>query len=122
MFSSARVRVASLGVAIWLGGTLLIRILGERLLHPDAVVQTLVLYAVSFAAMALVAARLFRKLRVDPIEGVTLLALPTLVLDPFSCLFFASVFPNVAPAAAGVFGGWMLICCGGAVAGAWAFR
>ena len=42
--------------------------------------------------------------------------LPTLILDPFSCAFFPSVFPNMDPAAAGIFGGLMLICCGGAVA------
>jgi hypothetical protein len=28
------------------------------------------------------------------------------------------VFPNMAPSVAGVFGGWMLWCCAGAVVGA----
>jgi hypothetical protein len=49
--------------------------------------------------------------------AISLLVLPTLILDPFSCAFFSSVFPNIDPAAAGAFGGWMLICCGGAVIG-----
>jgi len=73
-------------------------------------------------AMFVLGLRLFRALSVDAIEGVTLLALPTLLFDPFSCLYFAALFPNVAAPAAGIFGGWMLICCGGAVAGAWAGR
>jgi len=122
MFRFARVQVLLIGVAFWVAGTLVLRFAGQRLLLPGRLAATLVLYAASFAAMALVALLLFRRLRVDAVEGVTLLALPTLVLDPFTCLFFASLFPNVAPAAAGLFGGWMLICCGGAVAGAWAGR
>jgi uncharacterized protein DUF5367 len=116
---SARFKVLLAGVAFWMIGTITIRLIGQRLLAPSL---ALPLYLASFVAMFLLALRLFRWLRVDAIEGVTLLALPTLLLDPFSCLFFASLFPNVAPSAAGLFGGWMLICCGGAVAGAWAGR
>jgi hypothetical protein len=40
------------------------------------------------------------------------------VLDPFSSVFFPFVFPNMSPAVAGVFGGWMLWCCAGALIGA----
>jgi len=32
--------------------------------------------------------------------------------------FFPVVFPNMAPEAAGIFGGWMLCCCAGAAIGA----
>ena len=119
MFSSARLRVLVVGLLFWVVGTVMIRFLGQHLLQPE---RALLLYAASFVLMAFVALRLFRGMRVDAVEGVTLLALPTLIFDPFSCIFFASLFPNVAPAAAGLFGGWMLICCGGAVAGAWAGR
>lgn len=119
MFSSARLRVLLVGLLFWLAGTLTIRFIGQHLLQPE---RALLLYLASFVLMALITLRLFRVLSIDAVEGVTLLALPTLILDPFSCLFFASLFPNVAPAAAGLFGGWMLICCGGAVAGAWAGR
>lgn len=114
-----RLRVLLIGLLFWVAGTLTIRFLGQHLLLPG---RALSLYLGSFVLMAVVALRLFRGIRVDPVEGVTLLALPTLILDPFTCIFFASLFPNVAPAAAGLFGGWMLICCGGAVAGAWAGR
>jgi len=44
--------------------------------------------------------------------------LPTLCLDAFSATFFPAVFPNIAPGAAGVFGGWMLACCAGGLIGA----
>ena len=118
-FMSARTRTLLVGIAFWLVGTIVICLAGHRLLVPSL---ALPLYVLSFVAMFLLGLRLFRALRVDAIEGVTLLALPTLLFDPFSCLFFASLFPNVTPSAAGIFGGWMLICCGGAVAGAWAGR
>jgi len=42
---------------------------------------------------------------------------PTLLLDPFSSAFFPIVFPNIAPEMAGVFGGWMLLCCAAALVG-----
>ena len=119
MFTSVRLRVLLLGFAFWLSGTILIRLIGEHLLLPGRV---LIVYAISFALMLLLTLRVFRWLHIDPLEGVTLLALPTLVFDALTCVFFASVFPNLAPAAAGLFGGWMLICCGGAVVGAWAGR
>ncbi|HEV7922256.1 MAG TPA: hypothetical protein VGR02_15835 [Thermoanaerobaculia bacterium] len=106
-------RVFAIGVGFWLGGTVLVRLVGAPLLrHP------LPLYAVSFVAMALVARLLFRALQVPRAEwpkAVTLLALPTLVLDAFTALHLA----NSEPAMAGAFGGWMLICCGGAVVGSW---
>jgi hypothetical protein len=119
MLTPARTRVLLVGLLFWIVGTVTIRVIGQHLLQPE---RALLLYLASFVLMALVTLRLFRGMRVDAVEGVTLLALPTLILDPLACLFFASLFPNVAPAAAGLFGGWMLICCGGAVAGAWAGR
>lgn len=102
-------RVFLIGVVFWLAGTVVIRLAGEPLLrHP------LPLYAVSFAAMAVVARVLFGALKVPRSEwpkAVTLLALPTLLLDPFVALYLLQSEP--------AFGGWMLICCGGAVAGSW---
>src|ERR1035438_6681005 len=50
-------------------------------------------------------------------KAATLLILPTLILDPFSCAFFTTIFPNLDPGAAGAFGGWILICCGGGTGG-----
>jgi hypothetical protein len=49
--------------------------------------------------------------------GAVSILLPTLLLDPFSSAFFHAVFPNMAPEVAGVFGGWMLWCCAGALVG-----
>ena len=114
-----------LGLLLWIMGTLGVRFGGYRFLLPHSPVRTLLLDLASFLLMALLVRRLFARLRLEKERwpaAVTLLMLPTLLLDPFSCLFFPTVFPNADPTTAGVFGGWMLIFCGGAVAGLWAKR
>lgn len=115
-------RTIGTGILIWTGGTVGIRLAGHRLLRPGHAAQTVALYGISFALMAFLVPRICRRLRLArdlwP-KAATLLILPTLVLDPFSCAFFTTIFPNLDPATAGAFGGWMLICCGGGVAGVW---
>lgn len=106
-----------LGLGLWTIGTVALRLRGQTLLLPGATPRTSLVYLASFVLMAL----LVRRLKADR-ESVTLLMLPTLLLDPLSCLFFPSVFPNMDPGAAGLFGGMMLICCAGAVAGVWVKR
>lgn len=106
------------GLAIWLGATAVLRIGGQHILRPGTWVGTVILFGVSFPLMALLARRLCRRL--DPRDwpsGAISLALPTLLLDPFTSAFFPAVFPNMNPGVAGVFGGWMLVCCAGALAG-----
>jgi Kef-type K+ transport system membrane component KefB len=110
------------GILIWTGGTVGVRFSGHRLLQPGHAAQTVGLYFISFVLMAFLVPRICRRIgfaRDLWPAAATLLILPTLVLDPFSCAFFTIIFPNLDPAAAGAFGGWMLICCGGGVAGVW---
>jgi tryptophan-rich sensory protein len=106
-------RVFLTGVVFWLVGTVIVLLTGALLLqHP------LPVYAASFVTMGLVARLVFRAFRLPAAEwpkAVTLLALPTLTLDAFMALYLAQRDPVMAAA----FGGWMLICCGGAVAGSW---
>jgi hypothetical protein len=114
--------IIMIGLGLWIAGTIGIRLAGQHMLHAQSTLGTVTLYVCSFLLMGLLARRIFRGLGLERDSwprAATLLALPTLLLDPFSSAFFATVFPNVDPAAAGVFGGWMLICCGGAMAGAW---
>jgi hypothetical protein len=115
-------RVLRVGILLWIVGTVAIRLGGRGLLHPNRPVATLILYLASFVLMALLAPRIFRRLGLQKdswLAAATLLMFPTLILDPFSCAFFPVIFSNVDPGAAGVFGGWMLIFCAGAVAGVW---
>jgi uncharacterized protein DUF5367 len=115
-------RILRIGVLLWLIGAAAIRLAGQRLLHSGRPYATLILYLISFLLMALLAPRIFRRVGVQKDSwpaAATLLMLPTLLLDPFSCVFFTTIFSNVEPGAAGVFGGWMLICCAGVVVGIW---
>lgn len=108
------------GFAIWLVATALLRLLGEHILRPDNLVSTIMLFAISFPLMAWLTRRLCSRAHLPPNDwpsGAISLALPTLLLDPFSSAFFPVVFPNIAPELAGVFGGWMLWCCAGALIG-----
>jgi hypothetical protein len=108
-------RFLLLGFGVWLGATLLLRLSPMSLLRPDKTATILFLYAVSFGLVFLLVRRLVRR-QGDPTHryraGIALL-LPTLVLDAFASAFFPTVYPNFSASAAGVFGGWMLICCGG---------
>jgi len=109
------------GLAIWMAATLALRLGGHYLLRPRPWPATLALFVISFLLMAWLARHLCRSLGVPPADwpaGAISLALPTLLLDPFSSAFFPIVFPNLSPALAGVFGGWMLCCCAGALLGA----
>ncbi len=109
------------GIVLWLIGTIAIRLAGQHILR----LNLLLLYLLSFTAMAVLVPRILGGMGLDreawP-QAVTLLMLPTLIFDAFSCAFFNTVYPNINPAAAGAFGGWMLIFCAGAAVGAWAHR
>ncbi|HEY6292977.1 MAG TPA: DUF5367 family protein [Terriglobia bacterium] len=109
------------GLGLWFMGTVLLRVAGQHLLHPGSLAATLPLYFISVLAMAWLARRLCLRLGLPREQwpaGAASLALPTLILDPFSSAYFPAVFPNIEPGAAGVFGGWMLCCCAGALLGA----
>jgi hypothetical protein len=109
------------GLLIWLVATVVLRVAGQYVLRPGNWVGILTKFAISFPLMAGIVRRLCRRFRLPQQEwlmGAVSIALPTLLLDPFSSAFFPVVFPNMAPEVAGVFGGWMLFCCAGALTGA----
>ena len=112
------------GFLLWLAGTVVLRFVHLRLLDPDRMVAVGVLYAMSFALVFLVIRALVVRPRAGetPALAVTGLLLPTLILDAFSSAYFSKVFPNLPPTGAGVFGGWMLICCAGGFAAAYQTR
>ena len=90
------------------------------MLRPGDLRGTLVLFAVSFPLMAFLVRGLCSRFRLRQeqwLAGAVAVLLPTLLLDPFSSAFFPVLFPNMAPEVAGVFGGWMLWCCAGALLG-----
>ncbi len=112
------IRLFLCGLAIWIAATVALRLAGQHVLVPGNWKGTLILFAVSFPLMAWLVRRLCRRLpREQWLAGALSVAMPTLLLDPFSSAFFPVVFPNMSPEVAGVFGGWMLCCCAGALIG-----
>src|SRR5271157_1090432 len=116
-----KLKLVFLGFLIWLAATLALRFAGQRILSGQHWPRILLLFALSFAACVLLVRRVCVRSRLAPeqwpLAAISLL-LPTLLLDPFSSAFFPFVFPNIAPQNAGVFGGWMIICCAGGLLGA----
>ena len=115
-----QMRLVRIGFIIWLGATLALRVGGQHLLRPGGWKGTLILFAVTFPLMAWLVRRLCAGAKLERAEwvgGAVSLLLPTLLLDPLSSAFFPIVFPNMSPQVAGVFGGWMLWCCAGALVG-----
>ena len=109
------------GLGIWLIASVALRLAGQHVLRPRGPVGTVMFFAVSLALMVWLVRRLCRRFRLPPEDwpaGAISLALPTLLLDSFSSAFFPVVFPNIASGLSGVFGGWMLCCCAGAMLGA----
>ena len=114
-------RLLRSGFVIWLAATIALRLAGQHLLRPGDWRGPFVLFAVSFPLMAWLVRRLCAAAQLPPeqvLAGAVSVALPTLLLDPFSCVFFSVLYPNMAPQVAGVFGGWLLWCCAGAIVGA----
>ena len=108
------------GLALWLGGTIALRVAGQNLLRPGDWKGTLILFALSFPLTAWLVRRLCRRFQLGReqwLAGAVSVVLPTLLIDPFSSALFPVVFPNMAPQMAGVFGGWMLWCCAAALVG-----
>ena len=111
-------RFLAIGFLLWLAGTAALRLVPGSLFRPDRAGATVALYAASFGLMfALIRWRLLPAVGPGRAAAAVIgLLLPTLILDAFSAAFFPAAFPNLSADAAGLFGGWMLICCGGALA------
>lgn len=117
--------VLATGLALWLVGTVVLRLAGHLILPHDPATAWIMLYGVSALATAMVSRGVYRWAGIRASEwlsAASVLILPTLVLDAFTSLFFARVFPQMDPGMSGAFSGWMLICCAGAVVGAWVRR
>jgi hypothetical protein len=108
-------RFLLLGLILWFVGMALIRLTPARFLPADRPAAILVLYVVSFGVMFVVMRQLVARPQAASNAGLAgiALVLPTLLLDAFAAAFFPVVYPNLPAHAAGVFGGWMMIICGG---------
>jgi uncharacterized protein DUF5367 len=116
----------AIGAALWAVGAVGLRLAGTaaaRLFEP--VPRLLGIYVVSFVAAGFLVPAVCHLLGVPEaacFQAAVLIALPTLLIDAFTCLFFTHVFPRLPATVAPRFGGWMMICCAGGFVGVLVLR
>ena len=93
--------------------TIALRIAGQRVLDPDRPLAVLTLLAISGLLLYRLPRSLFASFAIAESQralgGIVLVA-PGMFLDTVSAVRFTSVFHNIRPDAAGLFGGWLLFC------------
>jgi hypothetical protein len=100
-------RVAIIGFVIWAAATIALRLAGQFVFRSP-----LLLFLVSLPAMIFIARAVlvrFRMTRERAVAAIVLVA-PGMLLDTISAAWFSTIFPNIRPDAAGLFGGWLLFC------------
>lgn len=114
-------RLLIVGFVIWLLATIALRLAGQWVLNPDRPLSIIVLLALSGFLLYRLPRLLFSRFAIHreqrALGGIALVA-PGMFLDTFSAICFSIVFPNMRPDAAGLFGGWLLLCNVAALVGA----
>ncbi|RIV19763.1 hypothetical protein DYU11_22810 [Fibrisoma montanum] len=98
------------GFVIWLLATIFVRLAGQYLFVPGDTWLTIAAFAGLTVLLPLLLYSLYRFKNVDDNEQVkaaVLFALPGMVLDAGTVLFFQDVFPNLSPDANVVFAAWL---------------
>jgi hypothetical protein len=106
-------RLVIVGFAIWLVATIALRIAGQWVLNPSRTWSVIALLAISGLLLFRLPRLLFSRFAIPreqrALGGIALVA-PGMFLDAVSAIFFSTIFPNIRPDAAGLFGGWLLFC------------
>jgi len=104
-------KIALVGFAIWLGATVALRLFGQFVFRDSGVASSLVILLVSAPVMFFVARSVLAGIPSNErARAAIALVSPGMLLDTFSTIWFARVFPNIRADAAAVFGGWLLFC------------
>ena len=101
------------GFVIWLAASVVLRLWGQRLLDPSSPARIVTLLALSAPVMFYLPRRLFARFALEPRAfalGAIALVAPGMLLDAAASMAFGRAYPNIAPGAAGLFGGWLLFC------------
>lgn len=100
-----------IGFLGWLVATIAFRLIGQYLLDPSNIALSIGLFLTTTIAVMIAMTGVFVWQKVDAIarpKVALLIALPGMLLDAGSVLFFPSVFPNIDPSANVLFAGLML--------------
>ena len=118
-------RYIGIGLAVWLLATLAIRLWGQIVFHTGSTTKWALLFGVTAVGIAVPISLLVRSLptREAGLRAVALIALPGMLLDTGSVLWFRSVFPNLPEMAGMPFAALLLWAYAIALlAGAWPRR
>jgi hypothetical protein len=105
-------RIAITGIIIWVLASLVLRLAGQYVFRHSSNAAAISLLLISLPLMVIVARTVLGRLRTaeQRAMGAIVLIAPGMALDTVSTIWFAAVFPNIRPDAAGLFGGWLLFC------------
>jgi hypothetical protein len=101
------------GFVIWLAASIVLRLWGQRLLDPSSPTRMVALLALSAPVMFYLPRQLFARFAIEPRAfalGAIALVAPGMLLDAAATIALGRAYPNIAPSAAGLFGGWLLFC------------
>jgi hypothetical protein len=118
-------RFVWIGLAVWLLATLAIRLWGQSVFRTRSAAEFALLFGVTAVVIAVPISLLVRRLptREAGLRAVALIALPGMLLDTGSVLWFRSVFPNLPEMAGMPFAALLLWAYAIALlAGAWPRR
>lgn len=90
------------GFILWLCGALIFRVTGQFFLNPADQFLLILIFIATIPLIAVATYPVYESKKIcfseRPLAAI-LIALPGMLLDIFSVLFFRSVFPNLLPAA-----------------------
>jgi hypothetical protein len=99
------------GFVLWLGATIVFRVVGHILLAPEHPIVRLLTFiaAVPLIAVTTYPVYTWRGVRAGQRPAAAVgIALPGMLLDTLAVVFLAAVFPNLPPAAGAAFAAWLL--------------
>lgn len=100
-----------IGVIVWLGATLAMRVAGQYFFYHDSAAWMAFNFTAMLIAMPLLAYAIFQWRRVPAAQraaAAVAVAVPGMLLDVLTTYFFAQTFPNVNAAGDGAWGAWLL--------------
>ena len=102
-------RMVVTGFLIWAVATVALRLAGQYVFRGGSPILLLVITVPVMAAVAIALLQRYRPREQRALAAIALVA-PGMLLDTISAIWFPTVFPNIRPDAAGLFGGWLLLC------------
>ena len=102
-------RMVLTGFMIWALATIALRLGGQYVFRSGIAPWLLLMSLPLMVWVALTVLQRYRGPQQRALAAIALVA-PGMLLDAVSSIWFPSVFPNIAPGFAGLFGGWLLFC------------